>query len=275
MPQTTARPGDRDAASYRELFAQPVLRRLAVADVCARLPQGMVTITLLLVAAQHASMTVAGLVVAGYTLGQAATGPVRGRLADRRGLVPVAAVCAGGYAVALLALLASAQAAAPAGLLLGAATVAGLVNPPLSPGMRSLWSKVAEARLTQTAFALDAAVFDLAYITGPVLASGLATGLTPAAAVAVLLALTGAAVIIHRHAEPAGRAQPGTRRRARALPVRPAAVRRAARTAHHRGAHQRRAQRDRGRAHRLRPAPPCLVGVGPAAGRDLDRQHPG
>jgi MFS family permease len=71
-------------AGYRGLFAQPVLRRLAVADVCARLPQGMVSLTLLLVAAQHASMTVAGLVVAGYTLGQAATGPVRGRLADRR-----------------------------------------------------------------------------------------------------------------------------------------------------------------------------------------------
>ena len=42
-------------AGYRELFAQSVLRRLAVADVCARLPQGMVSLTLLLVAAQHAS----------------------------------------------------------------------------------------------------------------------------------------------------------------------------------------------------------------------------
>ena len=79
----TAGPASHNAASYRELFAQPVLGRLAVADVCARLPQGMVSITLLLVAAQHASMTVAGLVVAGYTLGQAATGPVRGLLADR------------------------------------------------------------------------------------------------------------------------------------------------------------------------------------------------
>jgi MFS family permease len=124
------------AASYRGLVAQPVLRRLAVADICARLPQGMVSLTLLLVAAQHASMTVAGLVVAGYTLGQAVTGPVRGRLADRRGLVPVASVCAAGYALALLALLAL-LARAPAGLLIGVATVAGLVNPPLSPGMRS------------------------------------------------------------------------------------------------------------------------------------------
>jgi hypothetical protein len=58
---------------YRTLLGQPVLRGLAVADVCARLPQGMVSITLLLVAAEHASMAVAGLVVAGYTLGQALT----------------------------------------------------------------------------------------------------------------------------------------------------------------------------------------------------------
>ncbi len=102
------------AGSYRGLFAQPLLRRLALADVCARLPQGMVSIILLLVAAQHASMTVAGLVVAGYTLGQAATGPLRGRLADRRGLVRVAAVCTLGYALALLALLAGAPAGLPA-----------------------------------------------------------------------------------------------------------------------------------------------------------------
>jgi hypothetical protein len=56
------------AGSYRGLFAKPVLRRLAVADACARLPQGMVSLTVLLVAAEHASMTTAGLAVAGYTL---------------------------------------------------------------------------------------------------------------------------------------------------------------------------------------------------------------
>jgi MFS family permease len=228
VPQTTARPASRNAASYQELFAQPVLRRLAVADVCARLPQGMVSITLLLVAAQHASMTVAGLVVAGYTLGQAATGPVRGRLADRRGLVPVAAVCAAAYAAALLALLAISLASAPGGLLVGTATVAGLVNPPLSPGMRSLWSQVANPRLTQTAFALDAAVFDLAYITGPVLASGLATGLAPAAAVAVLLALTGAAVVttVTPSRRPGnGSREPAPAGRSRRSPLRSAALR--------------------------------------------------
>ena len=93
-------------------------------------------------------------------------------------------------------MLASALTRAPSGLLIAAAAAAGLVNPPLSPGMRSLWSTQAGARLAQAAFALDAAVFDLAYITGPVLASTLAVGVAPAAALGLMLALTGAAVVI-------------------------------------------------------------------------------
>ena len=204
------------AGSYRGLFAKPVLRRLAVADACARLPQGMVSLTVLLVAAEHASMTTAGLAVAGYTLGQAVTGPVRGRLADRRGLIPVAVACGTCYALALLALLGAALVTSPAWLLIGAAAAAGLVNPPLSPGLRSLWSAHAGARLAQTAFALDAAVFDLAYITGPVLASVLATGIAPAAALGVLLALTGVAVAVIGRQASRPRRRPGPR-----APVRP------------------------------------------------------
>jgi MFS family permease len=184
------------AGSYRRLLGEPVLRGLAVADICARLPQGMVSITLLLIAAAHASMATAGLVVAGYTVGQGVTGPLRGRLADRYGLARVCAVCAGGYAVAVLGMLAGSVARAPAGTLIAAATAAGLLVPPLSPGMRSLWSAHAAAALRQVAFALDAAVFDLAYIAGPVLASALATGIAPPAAAGVLLALTAVAVVI-------------------------------------------------------------------------------
>jgi MFS family permease len=184
------------AVSYRRLLGEPLLRGLAVADVCARLPQGMVSITLLLLAALHASMTTAGLVVAGYTIGQAVTGPLRGRFADRYGLFPVAAICGVGYALALAVLVAGAMAGEPAGPLVAAAAAAGLVVPPLSPGMRSLWSQYAGPGLRHAAFALDAAVFDLAYIAGPALASALATGIAPAAAVAVLVAGTGAAVII-------------------------------------------------------------------------------
>jgi MFS family permease len=184
------------AGSYRRLLGDPVLRGLALADVCARVPQGMVSITLLLVAAVHASMTTAGLVVAGYTLGQAVTGPLRGRLADRHGLARVCAGCGVLYAAAMACLLAGSLARSPAGLLVAAAAAAGLAVPPLSPGMRSLWSAHAAGALRHAAFALDAAVFDLAFITGPVLASSLAAGVAPAAAVTVLLALTWAAIVL-------------------------------------------------------------------------------
>jgi predicted MFS family arabinose efflux permease len=192
------------AAPYRRLLAEPVLRRLAVADACARLPQAMLSITVLLTVALHASMTVAGLALAGYTLGQACTAPARGRLADRRGLFAVAAICAAGYAAALAGLLAASAARAPAAALIAAAAAAGLVTPPLSPGLRSLWSVHAAATLRQAAFALDAAVFDLAYITGPVLASALAIGIAPAAALGVLLLLT--AVAVAAVSGPSGRA---------------------------------------------------------------------
>ena len=82
--------------------------------------------------------------------------------------------------------------------------------------------------LRHAAFALDAAVFDLAYITGPVLASSLAAGIAPAAAVGVLLALTCAAVIIigarsHRgETSQPGQATQPTQARRPALEGRPA-----------------------------------------------------
>jgi MFS family permease len=203
----------RDAAgSYRRLLGDPVLRGLALADVCARVPQGMVSITLLLVAAVHASMTTAGLVVAGYTLGQAVTGPLRGRLADRHGLTRVCAVCGVLYVAAMACLLAGSLAGSPAGLLVAAAAAAaGLAVPPLSPGMRSLWSAHAVGALRHAAFALDAAVFDLAFITGPVLASSLAAGVAPGAAVAVLLALTWAAIVLIGARPRPGRGRPARR----------------------------------------------------------------
>jgi hypothetical protein len=108
--------------------------------------------------------------------------------------------------VALACLVAGSMAGAPAGLLVAAATAAGLVVPPLSPGMRSLWSARTTAALRQAAFALDAAVFDLAYITGPVLASSLAAGVAPGAAAGLLLALTGVAIVITGMGTGAGRA---------------------------------------------------------------------
>jgi len=185
----------RAESPYRELLAQRALRRLAAADACARLPQGMMSLTVLLVAAQHAPMGVAGLALAGHTLGAAATAPLRGRFADRRGLFAVCAACGIGYVLAMLGLLTAALAGAPGWVLVATAVAAGLTLPPVSPGVRSLWAACAAPRLRRAAFALDAAVFDLSFIAGPVLASALSAGIAPAAALGLVLILTWAAIL--------------------------------------------------------------------------------
>jgi MFS family permease len=181
---------DERRTGYRALLGRADLRRLAGIDVCARLPQGMVSITLLLVAAQHGAFATAGLVVGGYTLGQALTAPLRGRLADRLGLRAVVAVCLTAYLAALIALGVTARVHPIPVLLVGTALAAGLCTPPLSPAMRGLWARRTPGPLRPAGFALDAAVFDLAMIAGPALASVLATGLSPTTALVALLALT-------------------------------------------------------------------------------------
>jgi MFS family permease len=130
---------------YRRLFAVPGSSRLAVADICARLPQGMLSLTVLLVVAQHASMRVAGLALAGSTVGLAVTAPVRGRLADRYGVTRIAALCCAAFIPAALGLLGAVLARQPAAVLIGLATAMGFVMPPLSPGLRKLWSVQAPA----------------------------------------------------------------------------------------------------------------------------------
>jgi predicted MFS family arabinose efflux permease len=209
-------------SSYRRLAADPVLRRLAAADVMARVPQGMLSMTVLLAVSWHSSLRTAGLVLAAHTVGQSVTGPLRGRLADRRGLYQVSALCGAAYAIALAGLLTMSLAHAPALVMAGTGAAAGLVLPPLSPGLRGLWARHSAEDLRPAAFAVDAAVFDLSFLAGPILASALATGVSPAAAVIVVLVLTAAAIaVIRPHARDAGSpARPGrprAPRRARML----------------------------------------------------------
>jgi len=87
-----------------------------------------------------------------------------------------------------------------------------LTLPPVSPGVRSLWAACAEPRLRRAAFALDAAVFDVSFIAGPVLASALSAGLAPAAALCLVLILTWAAILaVGSQARLAGRGDGGDR----------------------------------------------------------------
>jgi MFS family permease len=96
---------------YHRLLAVPGSRALTAADLCARLPQGMLSVTVLLVVGQHTSMRVAGFALAGSTLGLAVTAPFRGRLADESGVsrvTPLAGLSLGPTLATLFTLTAGA-----------------------------------------------------------------------------------------------------------------------------------------------------------------------
>jgi hypothetical protein len=90
------------------------------------------------------------------------------------------------------------------------AAVAGAVAPPLGPSMRVLWiSLVGQGPRLQTAYALDAVLDELLFVTGPLLAGGLATLYGPQVGVLATggLALAGTLGLV---ASPLSRAQAGS-----------------------------------------------------------------
>ena len=248
----------------------------------------MVTITLLLVAAQHASMTVAGLVVAGYTLGQALTAPLRGRLADRSGLVPVAASLRNRLRAGPARLPAQRGLARPGRMGNRHRGAGRPAQPAAQPGHAQpvVRARGRPSQADRFRAGRRGVRPGLHRRPGggqrpgrrhrPRRRPGSAAGTDrrgrshhqPGARTTKATPATKAT-----QATKATKATRAARTATAAFPAWPAPVRRAARAAGDRGPDQRRPQRDRSGAHRLRPAPPCPVGVGPAAGRSLGRQH--
>ncbi|MFD4561927.1 MFS transporter [Streptomyces sp. NPDC058469] len=143
--------------------------------------------TALLLAAGHEarSLAVGGLLGAGYLVAYAAGQPMLGRLADRIGQVIPLLAGASLAAWSLSALAVFGTGNLP--LALSLTIVAGLFNPPLEAGLRTLWPTLlpgpdaVRARYLSAAYALDNGSQEAVYVVGPLLASALAA-ISPAAA---------------------------------------------------------------------------------------------
>lgn len=161
---------------YRRVLRLPFVRRLVVTSLVARIPIGMYALAIvLLVRERTGSYAVAGAVSAAFTIASSVAAPPVGRLADRLGhrrvLLPLALLHAAGLAGLALA----ANAGAGAGVLTVLAVLSGVVLPPVSGSMRSLWSGPlpGDARSRTTGLALETALIDLVFTVGPPLVAGL------------------------------------------------------------------------------------------------------
>jgi len=163
--------------------------RVLAASTVGRIPLASSPVALLLFARERWSIGVAGLLVAVYTIGLAAGGPMLARIADRWRQPPVMLA---GLAVSTTGFLILAAGDPPLGLAVPAALLAGAGAPPFESGLRVLWRDLLPESRVHTAYSLDIAVQELIFIVGPLVsvaaigAGGPAAGLYVTAALQVL-----------------------------------------------------------------------------------------
>lgn len=179
---------------YRSVFSTPLVPRVLLCGLPARLPIGMCSLAiLLLLRAQSSSFALPGLAVGAYAAANAVTAPLQGRLVDRRGRTVVLGVSTAVWAGALIALVLAAHGRTPAWSLVLICAATGAAMPPFAPAVRALVGElISDPAVRESAYALDAVMQELIWISGPLLV-GLAVALgTPTDA--VLLTLVAGAI---------------------------------------------------------------------------------
>jgi MFS family permease len=159
-----------DSSAARGLVAQGPWRRWAAVASLARLPAAMAPFSLLLVGRGATGSYADGAwLVSAYALGSAAAAPLRGRALDRAGLPAALGRVLTYEALVLGALGAAVLLRAPFALLLGLSLAFGVVPAGVSGGVRAALASIAGERSLESAFALDAAMFELLWVVGPLL----------------------------------------------------------------------------------------------------------
>jgi predicted MFS family arabinose efflux permease len=181
--------------------------------------------TVLMISSLSGHYGLAGAAAAVEAAGYALVSPLVARLADRAGQGAVLRPLMLVFAAATAALIAGAQARAPAWVLLVASGLAGSATPQLGSMVRARWSALlAGSPLLHAAFTLESVADEVIFVAGPVLVTLLATEVCPASGIAVAAATCLAGTLLfaaQRATEPPlhpahpGGPVPGARRRAR------------------------------------------------------------
>ena len=175
-------------AKYRSVLSVPGAARLFATALVARLPQGMAPLAvLLLVRGATHSYAAAGLGVGASALATAACAPLLGRQVDHRGRGRVLLPLAAGQAVMYGLLVLAARSNAGAAALIALAALSGALLPPVAPVVRALLREVIDdGDVRETAYALEAVIQEVLWITGPLFVALVIAVSSPDVAVALL-----------------------------------------------------------------------------------------
>ena len=168
---------------YREILAHPGALAFSATGVLARMPMSMVGIGIVLAVSDiYGSYGLAGQVTAVYVVAHAVCSPQIARLVDRHGQARVMRPAITVAAAGLVALIVIAAMAGSPWLLRAAAGLTGATIGSVGALVRARWSHaLRDPGELHTAYSLESALDELVFIVGPVLATVLATGVTPTA----------------------------------------------------------------------------------------------
>jgi MFS family permease len=174
---------------YRRILSVPGALRFSGSALVARLPMAMVTIGIVLLATGAGrSYGLAGIMSAVYLIAAAVLAIPQARLVDRLGQGPVLAVAAVVFAVGLTVFVVVAQAGGPDWIAFVSVTMAGGAFPQVGSCVRTRWSHVLDRRAEiDTAYALESAIDEVVFMSGPILVTVLATGWHPVAGLATAI----------------------------------------------------------------------------------------
>ncbi|WP_037772152.1 MFS transporter [Streptomyces sclerotialus] len=178
---------------YARMFAVPGTRAFTAANLLARLPMGMFSVSaVLMIAGSRGSYALAGAVTAAGLAATAVVGPWTARLTDRYGQARVAPPAALLAVLGSLALVLCVRLDAPAWTLF-ASYVCTATTPNTGGMSRARWAHLfrADPRALHTANSFEQAADEVCFMLGPVLAAFLCTTLFPEAGT-----LTGAVLLL-------------------------------------------------------------------------------
>lgn len=166
---------------YAALIRVPGLVAVVLSQLIARFPGGMLSLGLLIhVQQQTGYYSIAGLVIAAMSFGQAVASPIASRLMSKYGIRPVLSwlivtSCIAIVAIAILPV--TPWVAIPLGLFIG------LTLAPIQPAARAIYPSLVPKSQLQSLQSLDASIQELIWILGPVITVFLATQVNSVVAV--------------------------------------------------------------------------------------------
>ena len=170
---------------YSQLFRIRGTKAFCLSGALARLPMSMMSLGIVL-ALNHIydNWTIAGTMSAAYVFAVAVVTPLYARLFDRFGQRRVGRLALAAQVVAMLLFAFGALVRVPIGLLFVLAIMMGLTQFAFGALVRTRWAYAlrgvdGEEMLLNTAYALEAAIDEIVFILGPILAAWLATSVHP------------------------------------------------------------------------------------------------